>query len=68
MLFQKFLQAYIQDLIECSSDNYKITEGQKEEIAAIVESNEYLWVEIDNAVFQELEKYKVENGGEENND
>ena len=68
MLFQKFLQAYIQDLIECSSDNYKITEEQKEEIAAIVESNEYLWVEIDNAVFQELEKYKVENGGEENND
>lgn len=63
MRFQKFLQEYIQDLIECSSDEYKITEEQKEDIAAIVEGNEYVWTVIDEAIFQELDKYRVEKGG-----
>jgi hypothetical protein len=56
-MFEEFLKAYIQDLIECSSDNYEITEDQKEIIADRVSRNEYVWSIIDEAIYNELDKY-----------
>ncbi len=56
-MFEDFLKAYIQDLIECSSDNYEITEDQKEIIASRVSRNEYVWNILDEAIYNELNKY-----------
>jgi hypothetical protein len=56
-MFEEFLKAYIQDLIECSSDNYEITEDQKEIIASRVSRNEYVWNILDEAIYNELDKY-----------
>lgn len=56
-MFEEFLKAYIQDLIECSSDTYNITESEKEIIADRVSRNEYVWNIIDEAIYNELDKY-----------
>ena len=64
-MFRDFLREYIQDLIECSSDNYELTEGDKNDIAAVIEADEHIWEAIDCAIYDELEKFRVEYEGED---
>lgn len=65
-MFEDFLKEYIKDLIECSFDKYYITDSELDKIAHSVNNNEYIWAVLDEAIYFEIEKYKIENGGEEN--
>lgn len=57
MLFDNFIKQYVDDLIECSDNEYKLTDKDKEEIIDNVRYNEAIWETLDNAIFNELEKY-----------
>lgn len=59
-MFEEFLKAYIQDLIECSSDAYEITKEQIEKVADRVERNEYVWSVIDECIYNEIDEYRKE--------
>jgi len=59
-MFEDFLREYIQDLIECSSDKYDITEENINDVACIINNNEHLWNIIDNAIYEEIDKYIIE--------
>ena len=59
-MFEDFLREYIQDLIECSSDKYDITEENINDVACIINNNEYIWNIIDNAIYEEIDKYIIE--------
>lgn len=57
MLFDNFIKQYVDDLIDCSDNEYKLTDKDKEEIIDNVRYNEAIWEILDNAIFNELEKY-----------
>jgi hypothetical protein len=57
MLFDNFIKQYVDDLIECSDNEYKLTDEEKEEIIDNIRYNEAIWEILDNAIFNELEKY-----------
>lgn len=59
-MFRDFLREYIQDLVECSSDEYELTEGDKNDIADIIEKDEHIWGVIDCAIYDELERFRVQ--------
>ena len=59
-MFRDFLREYIQDLIECSSDEYELTERDKDKIADVVKQDEHLWEAIDCAIYDELERFRVQ--------
>ena len=59
-MFEDFLREHIKDLIECSVDNYNIPEGKMEDIVCCLNNNENLWNIIDEAIYQEIDKYVVE--------
>ena len=68
-MFKEFLKAHIQNLIECSTDTYKLTDKDIDNIADTVEGNENVWDFINEAIYQELDmfiKYEAETGNEEN--
>lgn len=67
-MFEDFLKQYLQDYLECSVDKYYITESEKEKIVHSINNNDNLWSFLDEIISFEIEQYKVENGGEENND
>lgn len=54
MLFDKFIEQYIEDLIECSGVEYDITEEDKKDIKNYVCGNDRLWETIDNTIFDYL--------------
>lgn len=56
-MFEDFLRVHIQDLIECGTDEYDITESQINYIASIINDNDNLWNIIDEAIYQEIDKY-----------
>ena len=57
MLFDNFIKQYVEDLIDCTDTEYKLTDEDKEEIIDNVRYNEAIWEILDNAIFNELEKY-----------
>ena len=59
-MFRDFLREYIQDLIECSSDEYELTERDKDKIADVVKQDEHLWEAIYCAIYDELERFRVQ--------
>lgn len=56
-MFRSFLVQYVADLISCSNDTYNINENDMEDIIDSLENNENLWSIIDEAVYQEIDKY-----------
>ena len=59
-IIDKFLKEYVQDLIECSSDDYNITDSQIDDIVCDIEDNEHVWNIFDEAILQELGRYVKE--------
>lgn len=57
-MFKDFLKQYIKDLVEVDAGEYNIDEDDIDDIADVVESNEYVWSVIDEAIYQELDNYK----------
>lgn len=60
MLFDKFIKHYIEDLIDCSGNEYHLTEEDKEEIIDNIRYNNMIWETLDNAIFNELNNYEKE--------
>ena len=56
-MFEDFLRQHIQDLIECSTDEYKMTEKDIEEVACKLNNNDHLWWAIDRYILDELYRY-----------
>lgn len=56
-LIDKFLKEYVQDLVECSSDEYELTEEQIMDVVTSVEDNEHAWEGLNEAIFQEIGQY-----------
>lgn len=67
-MFKEFLIKYIQNLIECSTDEYELTEADIDDAASMVEANEYIWDIINEAIYQEIDKYIVESENKEENE
>ena len=65
-MFEDFLREHIQDLIECSTDEYEMTEKDIEEVACRLNNDDHLWCDIDSYIFDELYQFIKEE--EENND
>ncbi len=57
MLFDNFISQYIEDLIDCSDTEYNLTKEDKNEIMDNIRYNEHIWMELDIAIFNELDKY-----------
>ena len=64
-MFEEFLKEHIQNLIECSTDEYDITEEDIKDAASMIEANEHIWDVINEAIYQEIDKFRVENDEEE---
>ena len=60
MLFDKFIKQYIEDLIDCSGNEYHLTKKDKEEIIDNIRYNNMIWETLDNAIFNELNNYEKE--------
>ena len=60
MLFDKFIKQYIEDLIECSDNEYDLTEKDKKDIMVKVCDNDRVWELLDSIIFDYLEKYVKE--------
>jgi hypothetical protein len=58
-MFEEFLKTRVQELIEASTDEYDI---EKKDIETIIDeiNNENLWDMIDNAIFEVIDKYRME--------
>jgi hypothetical protein len=59
-MFDKFLRQYIQDLMDCDMHKYDINEDDMNEIIDNLENNDHIWQVIDQAVYQQLDKYEIE--------
>lgn len=64
-MFEDFIRQHIDDLIECSSDEYDINEEMKEAIVQSVTYDEEIWDIIDSRIYRELDEYIVEDEEEE---
>lgn len=60
MLFDKFIKQYIEDLIECSDNEYDLTEEDKKDIMVRVCENDRVWELLDGIIFDYLEDYVKE--------
>lgn len=60
MLFDKFIKQYIEDLIECSDNEYDLTEKDKKDIMVKVCDNDRVWELLDSIIFDYLEEYVKE--------
>lgn len=60
-LIDKFLKEYIQDL---SEDDYDIPEDKIMDVVYTIEDNEHAWDGLEEAIYQEIEKFRKK-GGEE---
>lgn len=58
-MFEDFLREHIQELIECSIDEYDIKEEDMDDIIYKV-NNEHLWDMIDSTIYEVIDKYIVE--------
>ena len=59
-MFEEFLTQYIKDLIDCGDSEYDINEDEIRDVMLDVEGNEYVWEVLDEAIYQELDKYRKE--------
>lgn len=66
-MFREFLLQYIQDLIECSSDAFCISQKDIQDVASNIENSERVWNYIDEAIYEEIDKYRLEGEQFENN-
>lgn len=60
MLFTNFLREYIKDLIDCSPDEYEMTEADINDIANLIASDEHLWDAIDWAIYDAIDGFRKE--------
>lgn len=60
MLFEKFIKQYIEDLIECSDNEYDLTEEDKKDVMVKVCDNDRVWELLDSIIFDYLEEYVKE--------
>lgn len=60
MLFDKFIKQYIEDLIECSDNEYDLTEEDKKDVMVKVCDNDRVWELLDSIIFDYLEEYVKE--------
>lgn len=49
-MFEEFLKKYIKDLIDCGNREYNVTDENIDDIASMIENNEYIWEIIDTAI------------------
>lgn len=57
-MFYDFLIKYIKDYIEDSINEYEITDNDIEDIAEDVSNNDYVWECLEEAIDQQLDKYR----------
>lgn len=60
MLFDKFLNQYIEDLIDCGDTEYELSEKDKKELIVDIECNDRLWETLDDIIYHYLKNYVKE--------
>lgn len=62
---EEFLNNYIESLIECSNDKYQIDEYNMRDVVSRIRENEHIWCALDNAIYEEIEEYRIEEYGDD---